>query len=139
MQRQADGDDADDGAGGPGAGIERRTGIVAGDGFAFVSHTGEVFPSGFLPESAGNVRDRSITELYRDSSLFQSLRDRDQLSGKWGLSVPPRLRRQSLARVCPHRRPTGERSALSVRSRGYDGPLPWNDTDGETRGVSSGE
>jgi len=84
MQRQADGDDADDGAGGPGAGIERRTGIVAGDGFAFVSHTGEVFPSGFLPESAGNVRDRSITELYRDSSLFQSLRDRDQLSGKCG-------------------------------------------------------
>lgn len=38
--------------------IGRRTGIRAGDGFAFVSHTGEVYPSGFLPESVGNVRDR---------------------------------------------------------------------------------
>jgi len=30
-------------------GIGRRTGITAGDGFAFVSHVGEVYPSGFSP------------------------------------------------------------------------------------------
>ena len=64
--------------------IGRRTGIRAGDGFAFVSHTGQVFPSGFLPESAGSVREASIVDLYRDSELFQTLRDEDQFRGKCG-------------------------------------------------------
>lgn len=62
----------------------RRGGIVAGDGFAFVSHIGEVYPSGFLPESAGNVRHQSILDIYRDAELFQQLRDRDALKGKCG-------------------------------------------------------
>jgi AdoMet-dependent heme synthase len=59
-------------------------GINDGKGFAFVSHTGEVFPSGFLPISAGNVRSESLTRLYRDSPLFQSLRDERNLLGKCG-------------------------------------------------------
>ncbi|PGF14707.1 radical SAM/SPASM domain-containing protein [Natrinema sp. CBA1119] len=139
-QRRRTDADADDGAGGPGAGIERRTGIVAGDGFAFVSHTGEVFPSGFLPESAGNVRDRSITELYRDSSLFQSLRDRDQLSGKCGACPYRHVCGGSRSRAFAH---TGDPLASDPLCpfvpEGYDGPLPWDDTDGETHSVSSGE
>jgi AdoMet-dependent heme synthase len=59
-------------------------GINDGKGFAFVSHTGEVFPSGFLPISAGNVRSCSLTELYRNSPLFKSLRDESKLHGKCG-------------------------------------------------------
>ena len=59
-------------------------GINDGKGFAFVSHTGEVFPSGFLPISAGNVRSGSLTKLYRESPLFQSLRDESNLLGKCG-------------------------------------------------------
>lgn len=59
-------------------------GINDGKGFAFVSHTGEVFPSGFLPVSAGNVREHSLQSLYRDSPLFQSLRDANNLKGKCG-------------------------------------------------------
>jgi radical SAM protein len=59
-------------------------GINDGKGFAFVSHTGEVFPSGFLPISAGNVRSESLTKLYRESPLFQSLRDESNLLGKCG-------------------------------------------------------
>lgn len=66
-------------------GTKRRTGITAGDGFAFVSHTGELYPSGFLPKSAGNVREQSVVELYRDSPLFESLRDPDALRGKCGV------------------------------------------------------
>lgn len=62
----------------------RRGGIIAGDGFAFVSHVGEVYPSGFLPESAGNVREASVVDIYRGSELFRTLRDRDQLRGKCG-------------------------------------------------------
>ncbi|WP_280537428.1 TIGR04053 family radical SAM/SPASM domain-containing protein [Halopenitus sp. POP-27] len=62
----------------------RRAGITAGRGFAFVSHTGEVYPSGFLPESAGNVRDRSVVDVYRNADLFEDLRDPDAYRGKCG-------------------------------------------------------
>ncbi|KAA9398787.1 radical SAM/SPASM domain-containing protein [Haloarcula sp. CBA1130] len=65
-------------------GLKRRMGIRAGKGFAFVSHTGEVYPSGFLPKSAGNVREDSVVDIYRDSTLFQQLRDDDALTGKCG-------------------------------------------------------
>ncbi|MFB6156489.1 MAG: radical SAM protein [Haloferacaceae archaeon] len=61
-----------------------RPGVLAGDGFAFVSHTGEVYPSGFLPASAGNVREDSLVTVYRESDLFERLRDRDELRGKCG-------------------------------------------------------
>ncbi|WP_135663608.1 TIGR04053 family radical SAM/SPASM domain-containing protein [Halorhabdus rudnickae] len=63
---------------------DRSTGITAGNGFAFVSHTGEVFPSGFLPKSAGNVRNRGIVDIYRNAELFNRLRDPDALAGKCG-------------------------------------------------------
>ena len=38
----------------------------------------------FLPISAGNVRSESLTKLYRESPLFQSLRDESNLLGKCG-------------------------------------------------------
>ncbi len=60
-------------------------GINDGKGFVFVSHLGEVFPSGFLPVSAGNVRTQSLAELYRHSPLFVSLRDSSNLKGKCGV------------------------------------------------------
>jgi radical SAM protein len=59
-------------------------GLNDAKGFVFVSHLGEVFPSGFLPLSAGNVRRQSLAELYRNSPLFVSLRDTSQLQGKCG-------------------------------------------------------
>jgi AdoMet-dependent heme synthase len=60
-------------------------GINDGKGFVFISHLGEVFPSGFLPVSAGNIRKQSLTELYRHSPLFVSLRDSSNLQGKCGV------------------------------------------------------
>ncbi|HWR37520.1 MAG TPA: TIGR04053 family radical SAM/SPASM domain-containing protein [Clostridia bacterium] len=65
-------------------GIGRASGINDGKGFVFISHMGEVFPSGFLPMSAGNVRKESLSDLYRNSPLFKSLRDSDNLKGKCG-------------------------------------------------------
>lgn len=56
-----------------------------GKGFLFISHTGEIFPSGFLPVSAGNVRSHDLVEAYRRSPLFLELRDPDALKGKCGL------------------------------------------------------
>ena len=59
-------------------------GLNDGKGFVFVSHTGEVFPSGFLPFSAGNVRSDSLSRIYRESPIFQQLRDPIPLGGKCG-------------------------------------------------------
>ncbi len=63
-------------------GVGRAKGVNDGDGFMFVSHTGDIYPSGFLPLSAGNVRTSDLVETYRASPLFLSLRDRSQLKGK---------------------------------------------------------
>mgnify|MGYP002780763888 FL=1 len=66
-------------------GIGRARNVNDGDGFLFVSHTGEIFPSGFLPVSAGNVRTHDLAEVYRTSPLFRQLRDRGLLRGKCNL------------------------------------------------------
>jgi radical SAM protein len=63
----------------------RTAGVSDGKGFVFVSHTGEIFPSGFLPVSGGNVLNDSLTSVYRDSSLFRTLRDTTQREGKCGI------------------------------------------------------
>ena len=65
-------------------GIGRGRNVNDGDGFLFVSHRGEIYPSGFLPVSAGNVRKGDMVEVYRSSLLFRSLRDRSLLGGKCG-------------------------------------------------------
>lgn len=58
--------------------------INSGDGFVFISHRGDVFPSGFLPIKAGNVLEQDLPTIYRDSPLFGSLRDPDRLQGRCG-------------------------------------------------------
>lgn len=62
----------------------RTAGVSDGRGFVFVSHTGEIYPSGFLPVSAGNVRTARLSSVYRDSSLFRILRDPGKREGKCG-------------------------------------------------------
>ena len=58
--------------------------VNAGKGFVFIDHVGAVYPSGFLPVPVGSVRDRPITELYREAPLLRSLRDPDGLAGRCG-------------------------------------------------------
>ncbi|NPV06784.1 MAG: TIGR04053 family radical SAM/SPASM domain-containing protein [Anaerolineae bacterium] len=58
--------------------------INAGDGFVFVSHRGEIYPSGYLPLAAGSVREAPLAEVYRESQIFRSLRDRSKLEGRCG-------------------------------------------------------
>jgi len=67
-------------------GLDRPVlGVNDGNGFAFVSHTGEVCPSGFLPLAAGNVRERPLAEIYRNAPLFRDLRDHAKLKGRCGV------------------------------------------------------
>jgi radical SAM protein with 4Fe4S-binding SPASM domain len=71
-------------------GMQMQTGAIArapkgvneGKGFVFISHIGDVFPSGFLPLKAGNVKNESLVDLYRSSDLFVKLRDTKNLKGK---------------------------------------------------------
>lgn len=60
-------------------------GCLAGQSVCFVSHTGEVFPCGYLPLSSGNIRRRALADIWQHSPLFKSLRDSSQLKGKCGV------------------------------------------------------
>jgi radical SAM protein with 4Fe4S-binding SPASM domain len=60
-------------------------GCLAGTGVCFVSHRGEVFPCGYLPLEAGNIRRQPFREIWEQSPLFADLRDPDLLGGKCGL------------------------------------------------------
>ena len=62
----------------------RTTAVSEGRGFLFISHTGEIYPSGYLPVSAGNVRNDSIVDVYRNSRLFRILREPTARNGKCG-------------------------------------------------------
>ncbi len=74
------------GKGGPASrkGFRAPLGIRDGRGVMFISHTGIVSPSGFLPIDCGNARDRDVGDIYRNHPLFVSLRDSDALGGKCG-------------------------------------------------------
>jgi len=60
-------------------------GCLAGTGVCFISHRGEVFPCGYLPMEAGNIRRQPFQEIWEGSPLFAELRDPDLLGGKCGL------------------------------------------------------
>lgn len=63
-------------------GLPCGPGVNDGNGFCFVSHVGDVCPSGFLQMAVGNVRDRPVSHWYREAPLFRQLRDPALLKGK---------------------------------------------------------
>ncbi len=64
--------------------MARSFGIRDGNGIVFVSHTGDVTPSGFLPLAVGNVKTQSLVDLYRDHETMRALRDPDGFKGRCG-------------------------------------------------------
>jgi len=67
-------------------GLHRPTkGVNDGNGFLFISHLGQVMPSGFLPIDCGNVRDQDIVDVYRNHPVFKDLRNYEKLRGKCGI------------------------------------------------------
>ena len=67
-------------------GLHRPTrGVNDGNGFMFISHTGDIQPSGFLPITAGNVRTDDVVEVYRHAPIFTDLRDPHKIKGKCGV------------------------------------------------------
>lgn len=59
-------------------------GCLAGTGFCFISRTGEVYPCGYLPVLAGDIRKQPFWEIWRNSKVFIELRDSNKLKGKCG-------------------------------------------------------
>jgi len=58
-------------------------GCLAGTGVCFISHEGEIFPCGYLPALAGDLRKQPFSEIWNDSKVFAQLRH-DPLEGKCG-------------------------------------------------------
>jgi len=66
-------------------GLNRPTkGVNDGNGFLFISHIGEIQPSGFLPITAGMVRENDVVDVYRNHPIFKDLRDYSKLKGSCG-------------------------------------------------------
>jgi heme b synthase len=66
-------------------GLEANTrGCLAGSAVCFISHQGEVFPCGYLPVSAGNIKTQPFAEIWQNAEVFRKLRDPDLLKGKCG-------------------------------------------------------
>ncbi len=67
-------------------GLNRPTrGVNDGNGFLFISHVGDIQPSGFLPVTAGNVRSDDVVDVYRLSKIFTDLRSPDKIKGRCGI------------------------------------------------------
>jgi radical SAM protein with 4Fe4S-binding SPASM domain len=60
-------------------------GCLAGIGFCFISHVGRVQGCGYLDVEAGNIREQSFSEIWRNSPLFSELRDYSKIKGKCGI------------------------------------------------------
>jgi heme b synthase len=66
-------------------GLDAMTrGCLGGTSFCFISHTGEVQPCGYLEINCGNVREESLESLWKNSKVFNDLRDVSNLKGKCG-------------------------------------------------------
>ncbi len=59
-------------------------GCLAGTAVCFISHQGEVFPCGYLPALAGDLRKQPFAEIWENSIVFNELRDVNNLHGKCG-------------------------------------------------------
>ena len=67
-------------------GLHRPTkGVNDGNGFLFISHLGDIMPSGFLPIPAGNVRHHDVVQVYRTHPVFKELRNPELIKGKCGI------------------------------------------------------
>jgi len=107
----------------PGSDMTAMTkGCLAGQAVCFVSHTGEVFPCGYLPVSSGNVKKKPLPQIWRDSAIFADLRGESNLGGKCGCCEFSKVCMGCRARAFSH---TGDYMAeepncsfVSTRSRG---------------------
>jgi radical SAM protein with 4Fe4S-binding SPASM domain len=81
------------------AAMRAPRGVTDGSGFVFISHTGEISPSGFLPLVCGNVREEKLSDVYRTHPVFTSIRSPELYTGKCGVCDYSRMCGGSRARA----------------------------------------
>ena len=59
-------------------------GCLAGTAVCFISNQGEVYPCGYLPALAGDLKKQSFADIWENSVVFNQLRDVNNLQGKCG-------------------------------------------------------
>ena len=59
-------------------------GCLAGTAVCFISHQGEVYPCGYLPALAGDLKKQPFSDIWENSFVFNQLRDVNNLNGKCG-------------------------------------------------------
>ena len=95
-------------------------GLNDGKGFVFISHKGDVYPSGFLPLTGGNIRQQKLETIYCESPLFRGLRDTSSLEGKCGACEFKEICGGSRARAFALTgNPYGQEPCCSYIPRGY--------------------
>jgi radical SAM protein len=100
-------------------------GLRDGNGIMFVSHTGEIQPSGFLPLTEGNVRTSSFLDVYRQSALFRGLREPGRFGGRCGRCEYRQICGGSRARAhAASGDPFGEDPLCAYEPGVRDRPLP---------------
>ncbi len=103
--------------------VKGTRGVNDGVGMLFVSHRGEVYPSGFLPLSVGNIRRGSLSLMYRESDLFRTLREVGAASGKCSVCPFVRVCGGSRARAwAMDGRVDGSDPACSYVPKAWTGP-----------------
>ena len=60
-------------------------GCLAGSGILFVSHTGRVFPCGYLPVDCGSILQTPLRRIWNENADLVKMRDVKQLKGKCGV------------------------------------------------------
>lgn len=60
-------------------------GCLAGTAVCFVSNAGDIYPCGYLPVSAGNIRQQRFADIWAGSEVFGQLRNPAALGGKCGV------------------------------------------------------
>ena len=111
-----------------GPGVLRRGGLdattrgcLAGSAVCFVSAKGQVFPCGYLPTPAGDLRHERFATIWRSAPLFRALRNPDRLSGSCGFCDYRRVCGGCRARAYAlHGDPLAEEPSCSYGRGGMD-------------------
>jgi radical SAM protein with 4Fe4S-binding SPASM domain len=88
----------------------RSGGCLAAKRFVFVSRRGDIYPCGYFPLRAGNIRENNFIDIWTNSPLLQDLRNKP-LSGRCG--------RCSFGKICG-----GCRARAYAETGDYLGPDP---------------
>ncbi len=109
----------------PGQGQRAPLGVNDGKGVMFISHTGMVYPSGFMPIRCGKFPKQNIAEIYQDSPIFQSLRNPDGFKGKCGVCEFRQVCGGSRARAYALTKdPLESEPDCIYRPKAWTGPVP---------------